>query len=42
MCAVGDDHELTEAERTSNRVVIMNRGHVVIHGTLDELSGSPR
>jgi ABC-2 type transport system ATP-binding protein len=34
-------HELTEAERTSDRVVIMNRGHVVIHGTLDELSGAP-
>jgi ABC-2 type transport system ATP-binding protein len=34
-------HELTEAERTSNRVVIMNRGHVVIHGTLDELAGEP-
>ena len=34
-------HELTEAERTSNRVVIMNRGHVVIDGTLDELSGAP-
>jgi ABC-type multidrug transport system ATPase subunit len=34
-------HELTEAERTSNRVVIMNRGHLVIQGTLDELSGAP-
>jgi ABC-2 type transport system ATP-binding protein len=34
-------HELTEAERTSNRVIIMNRGHVVIHGTLDELAGAP-
>jgi ABC-2 type transport system ATP-binding protein len=34
-------HELSEAERTSNRVVIMNRGHVVIHGTLDELAGKP-
>lgn len=34
-------HELTEAERTSSRVVIMNRGHVVIHGTLDELAGAP-
>jgi len=38
---ISDDHELTEAERTSNRVVIMNRGHVVIDGTLDELSGAP-
>jgi ABC-2 type transport system ATP-binding protein len=34
-------HELIEAERTSNRVIIMNRGHVVIHGTLDELAGTP-
>jgi ABC-2 type transport system ATP-binding protein len=34
-------HELTEAERTSDRVVIMNGGHVVIHGTLDELAGAP-
>jgi ABC-2 type transport system ATP-binding protein len=34
-------HELTEAERTANRVVIMNRGHVVIHGTLDDLAGAP-
>ena len=34
-------HELSEAERTSNRVIIMNRGHVVIHGTLDELAGAP-
>jgi ABC-2 type transport system ATP-binding protein len=34
-------HELTEAERSSSRVVIMNRGHVVIHGTLDELAGAP-
>jgi ABC-2 type transport system ATP-binding protein len=34
-------HELVEAERTSNRVVIMNRGHVVIEGSLDELAGDP-
>jgi ABC-2 type transport system ATP-binding protein len=34
-------HELTEAERTADRLVIMNRGHVVIQGTLDELSGAP-
>ena len=34
-------HELTEAERTSNRVVIMNHGHVVVDGTLEELSGAP-
>jgi ABC-2 type transport system ATP-binding protein len=34
-------HELTEAERTSNRIVIMNQGHVVVDGTLEELSGAP-
>jgi ABC-2 type transport system ATP-binding protein len=34
-------HELTEAERTSDRVVIMNRGHVVIEGSLDQLAGAP-
>jgi len=34
-------HELNEAERSSTRVVIMNRGHVVVDGTLDELSGAP-
>jgi ABC-2 type transport system ATP-binding protein len=34
-------HELTEAERMSDRVVIMNRGHVVVDGTLEELSGAP-
>ncbi len=34
-------HELTEAERTSNRVVIMNHGHVVVDGTLEELAGAP-
>jgi ABC-2 type transport system ATP-binding protein len=34
-------HELTEAERMADRVVIMNRGHVVIDGTLEELSGAP-
>jgi ABC-2 type transport system ATP-binding protein len=34
-------HELHEAERTSHRVIIMNRGHVVISGTLGELAGAP-
>jgi ABC-2 type transport system ATP-binding protein len=33
-------HELIEAERLANRLIIMNRGHVVIQGTLDELAGS--
>ncbi|HUX04668.1 MAG TPA: ABC transporter ATP-binding protein [Acidimicrobiales bacterium] len=32
-------HELDEAERLSNRLVIMNHGHVVTQGTLDELAG---
>jgi ABC-type multidrug transport system ATPase subunit len=32
---------LTEAERSSDRVIIMNRGRVVVHGTLDELAGAP-
>ncbi len=32
-------HELDEAERLSDRLVIMNRGHVVAQGTLDELAG---
>ena len=34
-------HELTEAERLADRLVIMNRGHVVTHGSLDELAGAP-
>ena len=34
-------HELDEAERLSDRLVIMNHGHVVVQGTLDELAGNP-
>jgi ABC-2 type transport system ATP-binding protein len=34
-------HELNEAERLADRLVIMNRGHVVIQGTLDDLAGNP-
>lgn len=34
-------HELVEAERMSDRLVIMNVGRVVGDGTLDELAGSP-
>jgi ABC-2 type transport system ATP-binding protein len=34
-------HELAEAERQSDRVVIMHRGRVLTQGTLDELAGSP-
>jgi ABC-2 type transport system ATP-binding protein len=32
-------HELTEAERTADQVVIMNHGQVVVQGSLDELAG---
>jgi len=34
-------HELTEAERLSDRLCIINAGHVVAQGTLDELAGKP-
>jgi ABC-2 type transport system ATP-binding protein len=34
-------HELNEAERLSDRMVIMNKGHVVVQGTLEELAGNP-
>lgn len=34
-------HELDEAERLADRLVILNRGHVVVQGSLDELAGSP-
>ena len=34
-------HELDEAERLADYLVILNRGHVVAQGTLDELAGSP-
>lgn len=34
-------HELDEAERLADYLVIMNRGHVVAQGTLDVLAGSP-
>jgi ABC-2 type transport system ATP-binding protein len=34
-------HELGEAEQLADRIVIMNRGHVVVQGTLDDLAGSP-
>lgn len=32
-------HELSEAERLADRLVIMNRGGVLVQGTLDELAG---
>lgn len=32
-------HELTEAERTADEVVIMNHGRVVVQGSLSELAG---
>jgi ABC-2 type transport system ATP-binding protein len=34
-------HELSEAERIADYLVIMNRGHLVAKGTLDDLAGSP-
>ena len=34
-------HELDEAERLADSLVIMNQGRVVIQGTLNELAGSP-
>jgi ABC-2 type transport system ATP-binding protein len=34
-------HELTEAERTADRLVIMNRGRVLVQGSLDDLAGEP-
>jgi ABC-2 type transport system ATP-binding protein len=34
-------HELGEAEQLADRIVIMNRGRVVVQGTLDDLAGSP-
>jgi ABC-2 type transport system ATP-binding protein len=34
-------HELTEAERMADRLVIMHRGRVLVQGTLDDLAGEP-
>jgi len=34
-------HELVEAERTTDRVVMLHHGSVVAQGTLDELAGDP-
>jgi len=34
-------HELTEAERMADRLVIMHRGRVLIQGSLDDLAGEP-
>jgi ABC-2 type transport system ATP-binding protein len=34
-------HELTEAERMADRLVIMNRGRVLVQGSLDDLAGEP-
>jgi ABC-2 type transport system ATP-binding protein len=34
-------HELVEAERTADRLVIMHRGRVLVQGSLDDLAGEP-
>lgn len=34
-------HELVEAERMSDRLVVMNLGEVAAEGTLDEIAGAP-
>lgn len=34
-------HELNEAERMADRIIIMNRGSIIAQGTLEELSGEP-
>lgn len=34
-------HELAEAERLADRLVILHQGHVAAEGTLEELSGAP-
>src|SRR6202453_4156835 len=34
-------HELAEAERMADRLVIMDRGRVLVQGSLEELAGEP-
>jgi len=34
-------HELNEAERLADRLIVMHQGRVLVQGTLEELAGSP-
>jgi ABC-2 type transport system ATP-binding protein len=34
-------HELVEAERLADRLVVLHRGHVAAEGTLEDLAGAP-
>ena len=34
-------HDLTEAERASDRVVILNHGHILAQGRLEDMAGEP-
>jgi ABC-2 type transport system ATP-binding protein len=41
VCVLLTTHELEEAERVADRIVIIDRGRVVASGTLSELTGGP-
>lgn len=38
-CLIFSTHIMREAERLCDRIIVMNRGRVLTHGTLDELRG---